>query len=102
MPRLVRLYIVNVALGFVLALVFVGLLLGFNVGGLWRLVSTSGVGWVAVLMLVVFNALVFSGVQFAIAVMRMAAPGEVGGGRRARRLAIPRLVAAKVPAHKRR
>ncbi|KFE33635.1 hypothetical protein [Thioclava atlantica] len=98
MPELVRLYIKNVFIGFGIALAFVGLLLGLNVGNLWHLVSTSDVGFIAVLLLVVFNTIVFSGVQFAIAVMRMAEDDEdAGGGKRdaiptgfaAERLAIP-------------
>jgi len=76
MPRLVRLYLVNIAAGFVLSAVFVGLILWFNVANLWHLVSTSPIGWVAVAMLFVFNALVFAGVQFAIMVMRIAAPED--------------------------
>ncbi|MBW6507066.1 MAG: hypothetical protein K0B00_09990 [Rhodobacteraceae bacterium] len=83
MPRLVRLYLINIALGLALSVVFVGLLLWLNVANLWHLVSTSPMGWVAVAMLLAFNALVFSGVQFAIAVMRMATPEGGAGGTRA-------------------
>ncbi|MDP1669867.1 hypothetical protein [Phaeovulum sp.] len=83
MPKLVRLYLFNIAIGFALSAVFVGLLLWLNVANLWHLVSSSPLGWVAVAMLLVFNALVFSGVQFAIAVMRMADPEGGNGGTRA-------------------
>lgn len=83
MPALVRLYIRNVAIGFALSAVFVGALLGLNVANLWHLVSTSPQGWIAVLMLFVFNGIVFAGVQFAIAIMRMEDRGAGGGGRRA-------------------
>lgn len=71
MPELVRLYIKNVAMGFGLAVAFVGALLWLNVGNLWHLISTSDVGWIALVMLVFFNGVVFAGVQFAISVMRM-------------------------------
>ncbi len=100
MPALVRLYIRNVAWGFVLSAVFVGLLLGFDIAGLRRLVMASDAGPVAVVMLFVFNGIVFAGVQFAIAVMRMAAPedrGGGGGGRRALAAPSPALVAATAP-----
>jgi hypothetical protein len=80
MPKLVRLYLRNVALGFLLAVVFVGLILWLNVGNLWHLVTTSPDGALAVGLLVLFNAIVFSGVQFAIAVMRLAEPEDHGGG----------------------
>lgn len=83
MPRLVRLYLVSIALGLCLSAVFVGLLLWLNVANLGHLVSTSPMGWVAVAMLLVFNTLVFSGVQFAIAIMRMAEPAGGAGGPRA-------------------
>ena len=83
MPDLVRLYIRNVLIGFALSAVFVGALLGLNVANLWHLVSTSPMGWVAGLMLFVFNGIVFAGVQFGIVIMRMEDKGGDGGrGRR--------------------
>lgn len=84
MPALVRMYIRHVLIGFAIAAVFVAGLLWFNIGNLWHLVSTSPVGWMAVAMLFFANAIVFSGVQFAIAVMQMAEKeGKPGGGTRA-------------------
>ncbi len=71
MPKLIRLYITNVAIGFALAALFVVLLLWFNIGNLWHLVTHSDKGWLAVVILWVANGIVFAGVQFAIAVMRM-------------------------------
>lgn len=71
MPKLIRMYIVNVAIGFALAAVFVGMLLWFNIANLWHLVTHSDKGWLAVLILWIANGIVFAGVQFAIAVMRM-------------------------------
>ena len=92
MPELVRLYIKNVIMGFGLSAVFVGALLYLNVGNLWHLISTSNVGWIALVMLVFFNGVVFAGVQFAITIMRMEAQDdEPRGGKR-----IP--VATSIPA----
>lgn len=71
MPKLIRLYIVNVAIGFALAGVFVGMLLWFDIANLWHLVSHSDKGWLAVLILWVANGIIFAGVQFGIAVMRL-------------------------------
>ena len=81
MPKLIRLYIINVAIGFALALVFVMGVIWFDVGGLWHLVTETEMGWLAFVMMVVFNGIVFAGVQFAYAVMSMAAPddGPKGG-----------------------
>jgi hypothetical protein len=72
MPRLVRLYVVQCAIGFGLSFVFVAALLALDVGHLRHLVTATQGGGVAVAMLLMFNGLVFAGVQFAITVMRMA------------------------------
>ncbi|MBW0156659.1 hypothetical protein [Sedimentimonas flavescens] len=83
MPELVRLYIRNVFAGLGLSVAFVGLLLWFNVANLWHLISSSDIGYIAVALLVVFNTVVFSGVQFAICIMRMGHDdGASGGGKR--------------------
>jgi hypothetical protein len=78
-----RLYIRNVWLGAGLSALFVGLLLGFDVAHLRHLILSSDIGYVALALLFVFNTVVFSGVQFAIAIMGMAEDGTPpGGGRR--------------------
>ncbi|MGB3314036.1 MAG: hypothetical protein WBB85_06465 [Albidovulum sp.] len=82
MPALVRLYIRNVIIGFGLSAVFVTALLWLDIAGLWHLISTSPQGWIAVLMLFVFNGIVFAGVQFAIAIMRLGSDERPGGGRK--------------------
>ncbi|MGR3505239.1 MAG: hypothetical protein ACU0B7_05155 [Paracoccaceae bacterium] len=85
MPKLIRLYIIQAAIGFGLAAVFVAMLLWFNIANLWHLVTHSDMGFLAVLILWVSNGVVFGGVQFAIAVMRMKDDDddEPRGGRRA-------------------
>jgi hypothetical protein len=70
-PALIRLYLRHVVIDFGLGAVFVTLLLGLNVANLGHLVLTSDMAVVAVAMLVAFNGIVFAGVQFAIAAMRM-------------------------------
>lgn len=104
MPKLVRLYIVNVAIGFGLACLFTALLIAFDVAHLRHLVLSTQGGWLAVVMMVVFNTIVFAGVQFAIAVMRLAEPeGGSGGGRRIRVLPdLSRPLPAKLAARTRR
>lgn len=81
MPALVRLYIVNVLIGFALSAVFTGLLLWLDVAGLWHLATAVKGGWIGVLMLFVSNGIVFAGVQFAIRIMSMAEDGPGGGTR---------------------
>ncbi len=71
MPKLVKLYLTSVAIGFGLGAVFVAMLLWFDIAGLGHLVLTSSTGWVAGLMLWMFNGIVFGAVQFGIAVMRL-------------------------------
>ena len=85
MPKLIRLYIVNIAIGFLLAVIFTVALIAFNVGNLHHLVTSVRSGWVAVAMLVAFHTVLFAGVQFAIAVMRLAEnPETPGPGRKIR------------------
>lgn len=83
MPKLISLYIRNILVGFVVSLVFVGLLLGLNIANLRHLILGSDIGYIAVLLLVVFNTIVFGAVQFAISVMGMAGnDDDTTGGRR--------------------
>jgi TRAP-type C4-dicarboxylate transport system permease small subunit len=82
MPKLISLYIRNVLFGFALSGVFVGTLLYMNIANMWHLVSTSSMGWVAAVMLFMFNGIVFAGVQFAIAIMRMEKDDAPKGGKR--------------------
>ncbi|MDG1429991.1 MAG: hypothetical protein P8L68_10810 [Paracoccaceae bacterium] len=83
MPKLISLYIQQVAIGFAIAAAFVAGLLFFDVAGLWRLVSGDSAGIIAVFMLWVSNGIVFAGVQFGIRVMLMAdgPQGPLSGSR---------------------
>ncbi|WP_420566918.1 hypothetical protein [Thalassovita sp.] len=82
MPKLIRMYITNVLIGFAIAAAFVAMLLYFNLGNLWHLVTHSDQGILAVGILWFANGIVFAGVQFAIAVMRMKEDDNQGGGGR--------------------
>lgn len=84
MPRLVRLYIISIAIGFVLGACFTAMLIGLDIASLRRLIHSTNGGWIAVGMLVFFHGILFSGVQFAIRIMLMARPEHPGGGRRLR------------------
>ena len=104
MPRLVRLYIQSVAIGFGLSAGFVAALMWSNVASVGALIAGAGsMGWVAIAMLVVFFCILFSGVQFAIRIMMMAEPskGPRGGLRQHLKpvpvpVRVPVRVAAKV------
>ena len=95
MPKLVRLYIHSVALGFALSAAFTAGLLWLDVAGLGHLVLGSNIGWIAVTMLVVFNGIVFSAVQFAFRIMAMAEPEA--GPKVGRGVGEPVLIPAPVP-----
>ena len=90
MPKLVRLYITHSAIGFALSAVFVAMLVWFNVAGVGHLILGSDMGWLAAIMLVMMNGIVFAGAQFAIAVMRMAEEDDAPrGGLRQQLIPIP-------------
>jgi hypothetical protein len=90
MPKLVRLYIQSVAIGFALSVAFVAALVVMDVAGLQGLILGSSMGLVAAAMLVVFNGVIFAGAQFAYAIMQMADKDEgPRGGRGLRQELIP-------------
>lgn len=97
MPKLVSLYIRQVLIGFALSGMFVALLLWTNVGNLGHLVTASPIGYLAVFMLFMFNGIVFSGVQFGIAIMRMTDDSDGSGGKRERKMAVPVAEPALIP-----
>jgi len=85
MPKLIRLYIRQVILGFVISAGFVAMILWFNVANLWHLVTHDPAGPLAVGLLWLFNGIVFSGVQFGISIMRLAEDEDDTGGPARRR-----------------
>ena len=100
MPKLIRLYIVNVAIGFAIAVAFVAGLIALDVAGLRHLILDTPMGWMAGLMMVMFNGVVFAGVQFAIAVMRMAESDDRPSGGK-RQMLVPVPVRVTVPTTRR-
>ncbi|MFE3835544.1 hypothetical protein [Pseudogemmobacter sonorensis] len=95
MPKLIRLYILSVAIGFAISAGFVAVLLWLDLAGVGRLILGSSLGWVAAIMMVTFFGVMFSGVQFAIRIMMMAEPGE--GPRGGQRQHVRPLRAGPVP-----
>ena len=102
MPELIRLYIRSVALGFAISGAFTAGLVWWDVGGIGHLIVGSDIGWVAALMMVVFNGIVFSAVQFAFRIMAMADDGQGPRGGHGARNAVLVPVPVPVPARKRR
>lgn len=94
MPELVRLYIRQVLIGWGIAALFVAGLIGFNVAGLRHLVLETRDGWIAGVMLLISNGVVFAGVQFGITIMAMAEDEDGPKGGKRFRLRLPRLTRA--------
>ena len=85
LPKLVRVYIQQVLIGFGISVAFVAMLLLANVGNLQHLIFNTSGGFLALFLLVFFNGLVFAGVQFGITIMRMGeCPDDDPGGKRLR------------------
>lgn len=82
MPRLIRLYIVSIAIGFALAACFIAMVILLDIASLRHLTGSTSGGWIAIGMLVFFHGILFSGVQFAIRIMLMARSEHPGGGKR--------------------
>ena len=78
MPQLVRLYVHSVLVGLAVAAAFTAALIAFDVAGIGGLIWRSDIGLVAVAMLVMFNTVVFSGVQFGIRIMSLARDDDSG------------------------
>lgn len=76
MPKLIRLYIQSVAIGFAIAAGFVALLVWQDVAGIGQLILGSDLGAIAAFMLVLSHGVIFSSVQFAIRVMGLAERGQ--------------------------
>ncbi|MCZ0962249.1 hypothetical protein [Paracoccus benzoatiresistens] len=97
MPKMVRVYIRSVLIGVALSCCFVAALLALDVAHLRHLILNSEVGWLAVVMLIALNTIVFGGVQFAFTVMSQAEkPPSSGSGSRVSGFTRPVLAALAV------
>ena len=76
MPEHIRFILRHAAIGFVIAVAFVAMLLGFDVGGLWHLVTHTAEGPIAVVMLVVFCTITFGSAQIGYKIMTLGDEGD--------------------------
>lgn len=81
MPLMICVYLRSAAIGFLLGVCFVAALLVLDVATLRHLILNGDGGWLAAIMLVVANGIVFAGVQFAITIMTLAEKPQTPGGR---------------------
>lgn len=96
MPFLVRFLVTHAVVGISLAVLFVGALVMFDVGGLGSLMTTSPDGVLALVLLTFGLGVTFGSVQMGFAVMLMSDGEEPPRGRRVLNRLVPRY--AKVPA----
>lgn len=68
-PPLVLFLIKNAAIGFVMAFIFVGVMLAFNVGNMMTVATQSDVGIFAMVLMTLMIGLTFSSLQMGFAVM---------------------------------
>ncbi|MEM9717545.1 MAG: hypothetical protein AAF826_13610 [Pseudomonadota bacterium] len=71
LPRIMRVYIANAAIGFGIAALFTAFLITSNTANLGHLVTSNNDGVLAAFLLFFFNGIVFSSVQFAIVIMTL-------------------------------
>ncbi len=71
MPQHIRFILRHAAIGFGIAGVFVGMLLAFDVAGLWHLVTHTAEGPIALAVLVVLCGITFGSAQVGYKIMTM-------------------------------
>lgn len=71
MPDHIRFILRHASFGFVLAFVFVGMLLAFDVAGLWHLVTHTVEGPIALAVLTVLCGITFGSAQVGYKIMTM-------------------------------
>lgn len=80
MPTLVRFLLTHAAIGFAIAIVFVGGALALDLGGLRTLMFASGMGYGAVALFTFLNALTIASVQMGVATMLLGEDDDAGSG----------------------
>lgn len=94
MPAHIRMILKHAAIGFGISVAFTAMILAFNVGNLWHLVTNTAEGPIAVIMLVVFGGITFGSAQIGYVIMTMKEDDTPPGGKRD---AVPALDAVPVP-----
>jgi len=96
MPDHIKMIIKHAFIGFGISVAFTVMILAFNVGNLWHLVTHTAEGPIAVLMLVVFGTITFGSAQIGYKIMSMGEESDDTdqGGKRD---ALPVLDAVAIP-----
>lgn len=96
MPDHIRMILRHAAIGFGISVSFTAMILAFNVGNLWHLVTHTVEGPIAVLMLVVFGTITFGSAQIGYRIMLLGEENDSDdqGGKRD---ALPVMDPAAIP-----
>jgi hypothetical protein len=82
MPDHIRFILRHAAFGFGIAVAFVGMLLAFDVAGLWHLVTHTAEGPIALAVLVILCGITFGSGQIGYKIMTMGQDDDDQGGKR--------------------
>jgi uncharacterized membrane protein len=97
MPAHIRFILKHAAVGLGIGVAFVAMLLAFDVGSLWHLVTHTAEGPIAVLMLTVFCTITFGSAQIGYKIMTMGEENKDDDDHRGKRDAVFTLDAIPVP-----
>ena len=97
MPAHIRMIVKHAAIGFGISGVFTAMILYFNIGNLWHLVTNTAGGPIAVIMLLVFGGITFGSVQIGYMIMTMSDVDDSPRGGKRDGVPASDLVAIAVP-----
>ena len=89
MPAHIRLILKHAAIGFGISAAFTAMILYFNVGNLWHLVTNTAEGPIAVAMLVIFGGITFGSAQIGYVIMTMSNEDDAPTGGKRDTLQVP-------------
>lgn len=95
MPAHIRFILKHAIVGLGISIAFTAMILYFNVGNLWHLVTHTAEGPIAVLMLVVFGTITFGSAQIGYKIMTMGDEDDTPHG--GKRQPVMSVVAIAVP-----
>lgn len=95
MPDHIRMILKHGLIGFGISVSFTAMILAFNVGNLWHLVTNTAEGPVAVAMLVMFGTVTFGSAQIGYMIMSMGEDEDDGQG--GKRDALPVVGSVAIP-----
>lgn len=102
MPDHIKMILKHAFIGFGISVAFTAMILAFNVGNLWHLVTHTAEGPIAVIMLVIFGTITFGSAQIGYKIMSLAEEEDNDRGGRSDALPVADPVTIPVAADTRR